>query len=491
MRRAKLRGLAAAGVCLAALVGLLVAALHSRRSPIPLLPSDPSQWERVDISDLPEVAAFSLVDLIDAPSQPVPRKFALEGELEPGKGDDFDVIGYTIEIGHSSAPPNLDYLDVTWSKGGRRIAVASSGEDEDVIEMLDVDTGERRRVELGAHVDTLTFDWHPSGKRFLVGTFDKAGWVAVEELVPAERLTEYDVNSLEAVREFTSQDLGASPNWARYSPDGDKILITVEAHDASLIPENIIGSVGDGAASRATLVAALLGNADSRATLLIDAEGRIRTIASGDDSFSCPQWNHNGTALLHGFWGDNWDSPLAFLTGEHEWEDIHYYPLDSAQESRVLDSVPGGCSGLVCYPDRGGLVRYEAEEYNDNLLTSKWEVWEYALQTGKREFVLDLKAFLSATADMDMGRTTFSFLPGNKDLCFVWEGARQSHETDSYWYLSLGPRRVLGRLDLDYSRVDCFYPSPDGRRLAYLDTDLTIRILDMSGVLEAIGGVVE
>jgi len=92
---------------------------------------------------------------------------------------------------------------------------------------------------------------------------------------------------------------------------------------------------------------------------------------------------------------------------------------------------------------------------------------------------------------MDLGWTSFSFLPGNKDLCFVWEGARQSHETDCYWYVSLGERRVVGRLDLDYSRVDCFYPSPDGRRLACLDADSTIRILDLSAVLEAVGGVVE
>ena len=137
-RRVLLLGAIAVGLCLAVLVA--VTFVRDHRSRTPLLPSDPSEWERIDVSDLPEVAV-------------IPVSAGDMGTTEPDATPCFRLP--------------------CWSNDGRWLAVLAYGENDVVVDLGGIDTGARRRL---SHVDSMWFDWHPSGERFLVGQLDESDY---------------------------------------------------------------------------------------------------------------------------------------------------------------------------------------------------------------------------------------------------------------------------------------------------------------------------
>ena len=400
-------------------------------SPTPRIPSDLSLWKQVEIPEPPEIATIPLEDV----------------------------------------PPLL--FDMRWSPDDRRLAYITEGEDGATISIRDIETGATRQIVPGGHVHSLTTTWHPSGERLLVGTYDNAPTIPLSNIAEyAQALAEYDLASGEQRRQFTTEELGGFPSWAAYSPDGNRLLVTTERRSVPF-PTRDIGAVMQAVAARRTSV--------------IAEDGTVTTVASGRESPTIPEWSADGNGLIY---TKSVSSKRRFLgrrLSSRRWKELVYRSVDVEKPTRTLDTLPRGFIQTSAYPDAGGLVRYWKSEDDEGGNVSQWELWDYQFSTDTPSMVIDLYALFTQLYDDPSWFVVSCDFPTNPDWCFA-SLIRGQSQPWSYWYVSLGSDRTVGRLPLDIESGQWFIFSPSGHRVAYVDDEPAIHILDLGAVLPRSGG---
>jgi hypothetical protein len=409
-------------------------------SPTPRIPSDLSLWKQVEIPEPPKIATIPL----------------------------------------EAVPPKHFWL--LWSPDDRRLAYFA--EDDTVINIHDFMSNETRQIIPGGRLAWFTTEWHPSGKRFLVGTCENTPTYQSGHVQWAESLKEYDIESGTLRRRFNAGDLGGFVSWVDYSPDGNRLLVFTRRH-------SMVGpDVGIEARHRA--------RATQRKSIVAE-DGSVKTVMSGEESPSLAKWSADGSGLIYERKAYTRRSRDQMGSAE-EAEELMYRPIDEQKPPRVLDRVPSRLfetnMGLEAdvYPDVVGVMPYWKKahiEFTDvsggELFSiSQCELWEYEFSTETRSMVIDFYALFDQLYDGSSLLSLTGCFETSSEWCRV--NAVRLPFTIDFWYVSLGPDRVLGRLPPDFGSWHAAAFSPNKLHVAYVDDEPAIHILDLGAVLPKSGG---
>ncbi len=410
------------------------------KTPTPRIPSDLSLWKQVEIPEPPEIA--------------------------------------TIPVEDSS---QIRFL--LWSPDDRQLAYVTESEDGAVVHVYDVETGETRQIVPGGQVYEAATTWDPSGQRFLVGTFVNApapvpitprvrrrgllGGHDVPSLPStitpehAESLKEYDVASGTLLRLLTVEDLGGVSDRAVYSPDGSELLVIARNPPGSSI---------------------------SWRTLLVASDGSVETIASERKGQRRPQWCSDGNGFVYMQRAQLDRKIFGFKIGTDLFVELRYQPSGTDGISRVLDATePFGTIGAKAnYPNDGGLIRYRKWRPNESGDVDQSELWEYRFSTQTPQLILDLKTLFDQVCDDAPLHRVQCILPTDPGWCLARTRPKPKQPWDC-WYVSLNSDRTVGQLPLDFSSMKAWEISPSGHRVAYVDDEPAIHILDLGAVLPRSG----
>jgi len=429
-----LKHILAASVC----VALALSFGCSKKAPSPRIPSDLSLWNQVEIPEPPEIA-----------------RIPLDGTSED--------------------------LLMWWSPDDHRLAYVREAWEGAIFHIHNIETGKTKRIVLDGRVHSFTTEWHPSGQRLLVGIHKDV-----------QTLLEYDVKSGDVRRRFSAEDLGGLATWAKYSADGSKLLVNVYRSLTPLGTEDVTMS-GRGVAVLRTVIVA--------------EDSSVDMLALDQESPDVPEWRDDGKGFLYMRRVVQSMSPLGFEIRRKEHQELMYQPLATDSPAVFLDTLPASFSKITTYssgdeitfvesrlvqspasyPDAGGeLVRYDKQEYSGEHV-SRWGLWEYRFSTGKPEMVLDLHALFAQLYDNTSWYSVLCNLHTNPDWCLVGLLPEPSH-TGYCWYVSLSADRIVGKLSLDIVSDRYHMVSPSGNRLAYVDDEPAIHVLDLGAVLPKSGG---
>ncbi len=363
-----------------------------------------------------------------------------------------------------------DGLAVFWSPNGQRLAWFTTEGPETLLTILTVAEHTCQKLPIDAKVHYTSTTWDPQGRRLLIGTYVKSGRIPLTKLPTyAELLMEIDDADLSVIRTLGPRDLGGYPNWAQYSPSGKELLVTVE-------PREELGMWPDPDALREFM--------ESRKTLLIHPDNTIDVIAAGRSSFTLPQWSYDDTALVYKTYRNESRSILGIHVAGQRCDELTFHPLEKGASPRVLAELPDSFTAFGAYAERGGIVRYEVEDSGPNGREKRWEIWDCQLDSGRCTLLVDLKALLGPLYDTPLRYCTVGTFSTDGMWCFACVRTTDGEQAD-YWCVSLGPKRVMGRLGGAWTS-ETPYVSPDGRRLACVTRESSVTVYDLEASLQGL-----
>ena len=356
-----------------------------------------------------------------------------------------------------------------WSPDSRQFAWTTSRDDEDILNIYSLDTQTTQQIELGGQVYLLASDWHPQGGRIAIGVYEHTRKLLGGDYPAfAEWIREYDINTGKIVRSLGKDELGNFPVWARYSPDGQTLVVNVVGDFGPLTISNIGSIYGK--------------MIDSGATLLVRGDGSITTLAIGESTLLWPEWTQDGTGLVLEYFEYDSVSFLGLFEFDKSRNELTYHPISEEASPERIAKIPDSSTPLA-YPGNGGFLRYvkqESRDDDDSITT--WEIWEYSFKTKRNEKLLDLKKLFTPLYVQTLEASSIMHLPANPNWCLIPIWTIGTNDAD-IWFLSLEGSKKLRRLPLSVSNLGSLWPSPNGHLIAYKDESNSIKIIDISAEL--------
>jgi dipeptidyl aminopeptidase/acylaminoacyl peptidase len=252
-----------------------------------------------------------------------------------GGDENFDLFLYDLHTGRTRnlTPDTLETInpDVSWSPDGTRLAFTSNRAGPFAAHILDVETGDMRRVTRHAYSD-YTAEWSPDGQRLAVvaNTRGQTHWTFV---VPAEGGQARPISGPRGPID------ALQPRW---SPDGKRLafssfepgiysLFTYHLETEELRQETEAtheATAPDWSPDGRQL--AFIWNEDGNERLGLKdlRSGKIRFVSFPEGVHSQPRFGHDGQRLLYVF------------NGPHHPPDVWAVSLGSNRKSQLTRSLP-------------------------------------------------------------------------------------------------------------------------------------------------------
>lgn len=370
------------------------------------------------------------------------------------------------------------HVALLWAPDSAKLAWFSTKQLNAVVRLYDLDTGKFSTIESNARLSLAATTWCPDGKRFLVGLYDAPALPNAKgpEFPDATLLREYDPQTGTSIRELKCADLGGLCTWARYSNDGKRIVVSIEAEN----PNDI-------SASPRAWAQAAIQNQQSRHTLIIEHDGAASEIAKGAEAYLMPEFTADDKWLIH----KRTEYPKsavpavskilnkAFNLDQAPAEDhIVLSSVTGNARSLTVDKIPCRYTGLITLLDAKGMLKVRYEIQNDadyDHDTARWEIWEWDQATDTITIRANLFKSLSTSFNWPIPSGSISLNQNTDDILLSLTPPEKL--LAKKWILHLDAQPRMAELHQPEGAGNYLKLSPDGAMLAFADGQSNIRIV--------------